>query len=111
MVEVECQASPLKKAVLQWAKTAAIENHNQVMAGKVEFGVEHGSFKYRLAHKLVLGKIHAALGLENTILKRDGRVNGAAAINQSTLDYFNSIGLFICNLYGLSESTGIIANP
>ena len=106
MVEVEAQASPVKKAVMNWAKAAALENHEQVMAGKLKFGVEHGSLKYRLAHKIVLSKIHAALGLDNTIHKRDGRVCGAAAINQSTLDYFKSIGLFIDNLYGLTESSG-----
>ena len=41
MVEVEAQASPVKKAVLRWAKAAALEHHQQVMSGKVEYGVEN----------------------------------------------------------------------
>ena len=106
MTEVEAQASPIKKAIMNWAKAAALENHQQVMEGKVEYGVEHGSLKYRLAHKIVLSKIHEALGLDRTIDKRDGRVSGAAAINESTLNYFKSIGLFINNLYGATESSG-----
>ena len=106
MVEVEAQASPVKKAVLRWAKAAALEHHQQVMSGKVEYGVENGSLKYRIAHKLVLSKIHAALGMDRSALKRTGRVSGAAAISTSTKKYFESIGLFIADLYGATEATG-----
>ena len=106
MVEVEAQASPVKKAVLRWAKAAASEHHQQVMSGKVEYGVENGSLKYRIAHKLVLSKIHAALGMDRSALKRTGRVSGAAAISTSTKKYFESIGLFIADLYGATEATG-----
>ena len=110
MVEVEEQASPVKKAVLNWAKAAALENHQQVMAGNLKYGVENGSLRYRLAYKLVLSKIHAALGMERTILKPTGRVTGAAALSTSTKKYFESIGLFVCDLYGATEATGTNLN-
>ena len=34
MMDAEAQASPLKKAIMNWAKSAALENHQQVMEGK-----------------------------------------------------------------------------
>ena len=105
-MEAEAQASPLKKAIMNWAKSAALENHQQVMEGKREYGVENGSLKYRLAHKIVLSKIHLALGLDRTILKINGRNSGGAAISETTLHYFTSIGLFINQLFGATESTG-----
>ena len=105
-MDAEAQASPMKKAIMNWAKSAALENHQQVMEGKREYGVENGSLKYRLAHKIVLSKIHMALGLDRTILKINGRNSGGAAISETTLHYFTSIGLFINQLFGATESTG-----
>jgi len=106
MTEAESKASPFKRAIMRWAKCAASKYHNQVMAGQIPLGVEHGSLSFRLAHKLVLSKVHAALGLDRTIPRHSSLISGAAPLSSSTKRYFASLGLFICEMYAATECTG-----
>jgi len=69
---------------------------------------DKGSLNYRLANKLVLSKIYSALGLENTLLAHTSRTCGSAPTSQATKDYFNSLGLFLSDVYGSTEATGPI---
>jgi long-subunit acyl-CoA synthetase (AMP-forming) len=59
------------------------------------------SFKRKLANKLVVGKIKAALGLENVALC----ATGAAPISLSTLEFFASLGLPLHEGYGMTETS------
>ena len=49
------------------------------------------------------------MGLERTLLNHSSRVSGAAPIRESTKKYFESLGLFISELYGSTETSGPIS--
>ena len=49
------------------------------------------------------------MGLERTLLSHSSRVSGAAPIRESTKKYFESLGLFISELYGSTETSGPIS--
>ena len=53
------------------------------------------------ADRLVLRKVRAALGLHRVRLA----VTGAAAMPRATLDFFDSIGIPILDMWGMTEST------
>ncbi len=57
----------------------------------------------RLADRVVLSKVRAALGLDRARLC----VTAAAKMPPATLDFFDSIGLQILDVWGMSETTGI----
>ncbi|MGH7723772.1 MAG: AMP-dependent synthetase/ligase [Candidatus Dormibacteria bacterium] len=58
--------------------------------------------RHRLADRLVLAKLRAALGFD------DARIlaSGAAPIDPEVLRFFRSLGLEICEVYGQSENAG-----
>lgn len=62
MREIGRQNSGVKKMIADWAKQAAFEHHAERMAGR-----PGNSLSYRIARRLILTRIHAALGLD-----RDG---------------------------------------
>ena len=53
MEEAESKASPLKKAIMQWAKNAALHRQKLILEGKANHK-DKGSLNYQLANKLVL---------------------------------------------------------
>jgi long-subunit acyl-CoA synthetase (AMP-forming) len=55
----------------------------------------------KLADRLVLAKVRAALGLDRARLC----VTGAAKMSRLTLDFFDSLGIPVLDAWGLSEST------
>ena len=59
MREIAKQNSGVKKMIANWAKQAAFEHHAERMAGR-----PGNSLRYRIARKLILSRIHAALGLD-----------------------------------------------
>ncbi len=59
-------------------------------------------YMYQVANWLILSKIKAALGLDQTIVL----FFGAAPMKQSSIDYFCSLDMPIFNVYGMSETTG-----
>ena len=58
-------------------------------------------FMMGLAEKL-LRKIKEALGLEEAMIT----FTGAAPITVDTLEYFGSLGVCVCECYGMSECCG-----
>lgn len=58
--------------------------------------------EFSLAKMLVLKGVHAKLGLD----KCRNFYSGAAPITKETLDFFVSLGIPLCEVYGMSESTG-----
>ena len=134
MEEAGSQSGIIKRAIVRWAKNAALHRQNLILAGKITHQ-DKGSLNYRLAHKLVLrlvilsplykiiqgafiqtkiilenmfsfSKVYQALGLENTLLSHTSRTCGSAPTSQATKEYFNSLGLFLADLYGSTEATG-----
>jgi long-chain acyl-CoA synthetase len=60
--------------------------------------------KYNLAKKLVLNKIRQAIGLDRTTRA----ASGAAALHPSVVYWFRALGINILEVYGQTESTGVI---
>ena len=56
-----------------------------------------------IADKLVLSKVRAKLGLDRARLC----VTGAAAMPRATLDFFDSLGLPVLDMWGMSETTAM----
>jgi long-subunit acyl-CoA synthetase (AMP-forming) len=56
-----------------------------------------------LADRLVLSRVRAALGLDRARLC----ATGAAKMSRSTLEFFDSLGLRLLDMWGLSESTAM----
>ena len=54
-------------------------------------------------------KIYQKLGLEQTLLNHSSRCSSAAPIRESTKKYFESLGLFIAEFYGSTETSGPIS--
>lgn len=57
---------------------------------------------YGLANKLLFKKVRGFLGMDRCLV----RLSGAAPITKETLEYFLSLDLPICEVYGMSECTG-----
>lgn len=98
LVAVGAQTKGIKKVLSTWAKQQGL---GAFRAGQVNGSRQRPVF-YGLAHKLVLSKIHAALGLQECHTFS----TGAAPIQKSTVEYFGSLGICITEIYGMSENTG-----
>lgn len=89
-----------KKKMLDWARKTELSYFDK----SVEKGEEVSSFTRKLANKLVICKIKEKLGLDRI----DVAVVGAAPIAVETMRFFASIGITIYEVYGMSETTGLI---
>ncbi len=86
---------------------AAFSVGRQVVA-KTQAGDEPGLIlkgKHAIADKLVFSKIRALLGLDECIYP----VTGAAPINRELLEFFGAIGIEILEVYGMTETSGVIS--
>jgi long-chain acyl-CoA synthetase len=95
--------SPLKKKIFHWALGVGKEVSRLKQAKKpVPAGLK---LKYRLAHKLVFSKMHAALG---------GRlrfaVSGGAPLSREIAEFFHAAGILILEGYGLTETCPVLSN-
>jgi len=86
-----------KKKIADWAKGVSLE-----YARNLQLGGSGSAPSGHTVAKAVLGKVKAALGLD--ALKY--AITGAAPMRVATLEYFGSLGIFINELYGMSECTG-----
>uniref|UniRef100_A0A8C9VQU2 Long-chain-fatty-acid--CoA ligase ACSBG2 n=1 Tax=Scleropages formosus TaxID=113540 RepID=A0A8C9VQU2_SCLFO len=82
------------------AKSSAVRRKVAVWAKGV--GTTRSPLNYRLARKLVFGKVRKALGLDRCTKC----YTGAAPISKETLEFFLSLDIPVYELYGMSESTG-----
>lgn len=94
------QAEGAKAKIAKWAQGVALKAVTEQNAGRELGGVLNA--QYTLANKLVLSKIHEAIGLD----RARSMVSGAAPIPASSLEFLASVGLPILELYGQSEDTG-----
>lgn len=95
--------SPLKQKIFRWAvgvgrEVSRLKQARQPVPGRL-------AFKYRLAHKLVFSKMHAALG---------GRlrfaVSGGAPLSREIAEFFHAAGILILEGYGLTETCPVLTN-
>ena len=92
-------APPVRRALFNWALDAGRKAYPQRLAGKESFG-----FGYAMADKIVLSKVREALG---------GRirfcVSGGAPLPLFVNEFFHSLGIWILEGYGLTETSPVIA--
>jgi len=90
------QNPPLKKKIVAWARRQGLAGGyaDQQHVGK--------SPMYAVANALVFKKVRRQLGLDRARVL----VTSAAPISRDTLEFFLSLGLPICEVYGMSECTG-----
>lgn len=87
---------PSKKRIAAWARRRGLAGGyaEQQHVGK--------PLTYALANALVFKKVRKQLGLDRARIL----VTSAAPISRDTLEFFLSLGLPICEVYGMSECTG-----
>lgn len=91
-------ASPMKKKMFMWAVDVGRDRNNLKKDQKPVPGLLE--LKYKIADKLVLGKIRDLTG---------GRIRyfpcAGAPLSQKIEEFFYAVGIYVCYGYGLSEST------
>ena len=102
-VEQKSSASPIKKRLLAWA--IGIGSHHRDL---VYSGHQPTSFFWKLANKLVYGKVREAFGGRVKVW-----VSGGAPLGIDTAKWFASAGIPVWEGYGLTETSPVIAlnNP
>jgi len=103
LLEVGKGNTGMKKLVADWAKRAAFKHHEEQMAGK-----PGNSISYRIAKKLVLSRVHAALGLDRATVggKEGGVYSSAAPLSPETFRYFQALDMFVLEFLGSTETSG-----
>jgi len=97
MMEVGKANTGVKKKVATWAKSSSFDHHQALMEGK-----PGNSLQYRIAKKVVLSKVHQALGFE----RAKGWYSSAAPLSDDVFQYFQSLDMPIQELLGSSECSG-----
>jgi len=94
------QATGTKAKIAAWAQQVGREWHKASReGGKPGLGL---AVQYRLAERLVYGKVKAAIGLgEARIL-----FSGAAPIAPEVLEFLSGLNIMVLELYGQSETCG-----
>mmetsp|Transcript_55968 Transcript_55968/g.109538 ORF Transcript_55968/g.109538 Transcript_55968/m.109538 type:complete len:713 (+) Transcript_55968:202-2340(+) len=103
MKAVGAATTGVKKAVAEWAKGVTRRSVKRVLLGGRDTAMGF------TAANVLLGKAREAIGLDQCKVF----YNGAAPIRISTVEYFMSLGMPICDAYGMSECTGpeVYAEP
>jgi len=98
-VELKSSVSPLKKKILSWALRVGAHQQHTVYSGG-----QPGALSWKIARKLVYGKVREAFG---------GRVrffvSGGAPLGIDTARWFASAGIAVWEGYGLTETSPVIA--
>jgi long-subunit acyl-CoA synthetase (AMP-forming) len=96
------EATGIKSMLAGWARRKELECFEKGLAeGKTLMPLSR-----RIARKLVISKVHKALGLDQLALA----VTGAAPISVGTLTFFASLAIPVYEVYGMSETTGIVTS-
>jgi long-chain acyl-CoA synthetase len=90
------QNSALRRRLIAWARGVGLRGGYADQQGR------RRPVLYPLAGALVFRKVRERLGLNRARIL----VTSAAPISRSTLEFFLSLGLPICEVYGMSECTG-----
>merc|ERR1712051_575163 len=96
---VGAASTGVKKMMSTWAKGKALDHARSLRLGRTA-DIPNGLC---LALKL-LGAVKGVMGLD----KCKYAFTGAAPIRTDTLEYFGSLGIYINEVYGMSESAGCV---
>jgi long-subunit acyl-CoA synthetase (AMP-forming) len=89
-------APPLRRRIASWAKSVGLAGGYADQQGRPR------PWSYGLAERIVFSKVRERLGLDHARML----VVSAAPAAKETLDYFQSLGMPIMEVYGMSECTG-----
>ena len=92
------EAGGVKEKLFNWAVSVGMEAGKYRQDGKPLPGML--AFKHKLAHKLVFGKIQAALGG-----RMQWAISGAAPLNKTIGEFFHACGFLILEGIGMTENT------
>ncbi|MBI2606058.1 MAG: long-chain fatty acid--CoA ligase [Deltaproteobacteria bacterium] len=95
------KATGVKKILANWALAVGARVAEKRYAGKTIGPVDRACLL--VAHRLVIGKILGAIGLDNVKLG----ASGAAALPAHVSRWFRALGIEILEDFGQTESTGI----
>lgn len=88
----------IKRKIADWAKGVALRgNQNKENGRPVPYG-------WGVANALVLKKVRKSLGLDRAKMI----FTAAAPISRQTLEYFQSLNIPLCEIYGMSEAAGAL---
>ncbi|WP_280181957.1 AMP-dependent synthetase/ligase [Nocardia farcinica] len=95
------EPSPVKKKLATWAIETGVAAARADLAGKGRSPVL--AVQHRLAEKLVLSKLRAALGFDELKVA----ASGAAPIPAEILEFYLGLGFTVSEVWGMSETTGV----
>jgi long-chain acyl-CoA synthetase len=98
-VEGKSAASPVKSKILSWALRTGKTHRQETLEGMTPAGVG-----WKLANKLVFGKIREAFGGSVKVF-----ISGGAPLGMDTAGWFADAGIRIFEGYGLTETSPVIA--
>lgn len=98
-VELKSSVSPVKKRILAWALKVGAQHQNDVYAGK-----QPSTLGWKMAYKLVYGKVREAFGGRVRVF-----VSGGAPLGVDTARWFASAGIAVWEGYGLTETSPVIS--
>ncbi len=98
-VEGKSAASPVKSKILRWALSTGKAHRQETLEGKTPSGMG-----WKLANKLVFGKIREAFGGSVEVF-----ISGGAPLGMDTAGWFADAGIRIFEGYGLTETSPVIA--
>src|SRR5207245_11365120 len=94
-------ATGMRGRLLRWAIRAGEERSDALQTGRPVSGML--ARRHRLADRLVLAKLRAALGLDQARIL----ASGAAPIAPDVLRFFDAVGLEIDEVYGMTDNPGL----
>ena len=94
------EVTGVKAKLIAWARSVCTQVNQRRDRGQSL--PMHLELQYRLANKLVIGKLKAALGFD----RARSLISGAAPIAPDVLEFFASLDLPIREVYGQSEDCG-----
>jgi long-chain acyl-CoA synthetase len=98
-VEGKSAASPVKLKILNWALGVGKKHRAEILDGKTP-----GGMSWKLANKLVFGKIREAFGGAAHVF-----ISGGAPLGMDSAGWFADVGIRIFEGYGLTETSPVIA--
>jgi len=98
-VEAKSASSPVKSKILKWALGVGREHRAETLEGR-----EPGGLAWKLADKLVFGKIREAFGGRARVF-----ISGGAPLGMESAGWFADVGIRIFEGYGLTETSPVVA--
>ncbi len=93
------EAPAIRQALFNWALNQGKKAYPERLAGR-----EPGGLGYKLAEKLVLSKVREGMGGKVRLC-----VSGGAPLPQFVGEFLHSIGIWVIEGYGLTETSPVIA--